>query len=196
MQAVIVAALPAPSPSLSPSPLPSPLPLQLERMYVRGQAPVVSLYSEAEVGGRDTGGGGERKSALAGRHRTLHAFTSAPPPSRQLLAPRLSRGNVIIELAGTDKAAEVVVIGGHIDSWDVAEGAIDDGGGVAASWGAVRLLKQLGLRPRRTIRAVAFVNEENGLRGGTQYALDHLAELNRTSLGEGKGKGVGGGGWG
>ena len=101
----------------------------------------------------------------------------------QLLTPRQSLGNVIIELKGTDKADEIVVIGGHADSWDIAEGAIDDGGGVLASWHAVRLLKQLGLRPRRTIRAIAFVNEENGDMGGIQYANDHINELNKTSIG-------------
>jgi carboxypeptidase Q len=59
---------------------------------------------------------------------------------------------------------------------------MDDGGGVFVSWEAVRIIKQLGLKPRRTIRAIAYVNEENGDRGGTQYAIDHRNELNRTSV--------------
>ena len=70
-----------------------------------------------------------------------------------------------------------MVLGGHLDSWDVGQGAHDDGGGCVAAWEAVRLLKQLGLRPRRTIRVVLWTNEENGLRGGTAYRDAHRAEL-------------------
>lgn len=84
--------------------------------------------------------------------------------------------NVMAELVGTEFPDEVVVLGGHTDSWDVGQGAMDDAGGVVAAWEAVRLLKELGLRPRRTIRFVGWTNEENGLRGGTQYALDHAHE--------------------
>jgi Zn-dependent M28 family amino/carboxypeptidase len=61
------------------------------------------------------------------------------------------------------------VVGGHIDSWDVGQGAHDDGGGVVAAWQAVTLMKQLGLRPRRTVRVVAWTNEENGGRGNQAY---------------------------
>ena len=81
--------------------------------------------------------------------------------------------NVMAELRGSELPDEIVVLGGHTDSWDVGQGAMDDAGGVVASWEAVRLLQELGLRPRRTIRVVGWVNEENGLRGGTQYAADH-----------------------
>ena len=70
---------------------------------------------------------------------------------------------------GRERPNEYVVVGGHFDSWDVGTGAVDDGGGCIAAWEAVRLMKALGLRPRRTVRAVLFVNEENGLRGGTAY---------------------------
>jgi carboxypeptidase Q len=77
--------------------------------------------------------------------------------------------NVIGEIRGRERPDEVVVVGGHLDSWDVGQGAIDDGGGCVASMEALRLLHELGLRPRRTVRCVLWTNEENGLRGGTVY---------------------------
>ncbi len=90
--------------------------------------------------------------------------------------------NVIAELRGTERPDEVVVMGGHIDSWDVGQGAMDDGGGVVAAWEAIRLLKALGLRPRRTIRVVGWTNEENGLRGGRAYLEQHEGELDNHVL--------------
>ena len=83
--------------------------------------------------------------------------------------------NLVGELRGTDRPDEVVVLGGHIDSWDVGRGAMDDAGGVVAAWEALRVLKALGLRPRRTIRVVGWTNEENGLRGGSAYRDAHRA---------------------
>ena len=77
--------------------------------------------------------------------------------------------NVIAEIVGREFPDEVVVLGGHSDSWDVGQGAMDDGGGVIASWEALRLMKALGLRPRRTVRVVLWTNEENGLRGALAY---------------------------
>jgi len=74
------------------------------------------------------------------------------------------------------------VLGGHIDSWDVGEGAMDDGGGSVAAWEAVNLLRRLGLRPRRTVRVVLWVNEENGGRGGDGYLEAHEAEVGRHVL--------------
>lgn len=85
--------------------------------------------------------------------------------------------NVVAEIRGREKPDEIVVLGGHIDSWDVGQGAMDDGGGVVAAWEAVRLMKQLGLRPRRTVRVVAWTNEENGTAGGRGYAAAHAAEI-------------------
>jgi hypothetical protein len=84
--------------------------------------------------------------------------------------PDAPSANVMGELTGVERPQEVIVIGGHLDSWDKGTGAHDDGAGCVQSIEAVRLLKVLGLRPRRTIRAVMFMNEENGLRGGTEYA--------------------------
>jgi carboxypeptidase Q len=85
--------------------------------------------------------------------------------------------NVIGELRGRDLPNEIVVVGGHFDSWDVGAGASDDAGGCIVTWEAVRLMKKLGLRPRRTVRVVLFTNEENGLRGGNAYRDAHKDEL-------------------
>jgi carboxypeptidase Q len=98
------------------------------------------------------------------------------------LLPDASSRNVIAEVPGTERPDEVVVVGAHIDSWDVGQGAMDDGGGSVAAWEAVRLLHRLGLRPRRTVRAVLFTNEENGLRGGLAYRDRYAAELARHVL--------------
>ena len=91
--------------------------------------------------------------------------------------PDAESANVIAEIKGTEKPDEVVLVSGHFDSWDVGQGAHDDGGGCIAAWEVARLLKSLNLRPRRTIRVVLFTNEENGLRGGTAYRDAHKAEV-------------------
>jgi carboxypeptidase Q len=85
--------------------------------------------------------------------------------------------NVIGELRGRELPDEIVLVGGHMDSWDVGTGAMDDAGGVVAAWEALRILKQLGLRPRRTLRVVGFTNEENGGKGALAYRDAHKAEL-------------------
>lgn len=90
--------------------------------------------------------------------------------------------NVVAELVGREQPEEIVVLGGHIDSWDVGQGAVDDGGGSVAAWEAVRLLQRLGLRPRRTLRVVLWTNEENGLRGARAYRDTHAAELEQHML--------------
>lgn len=92
------------------------------------------------------------------------------------LPPADSR-NVVAELVGREKTDEVVVLGGHIDSWDVGQGAMDDAGGSVAAWEAVRLMRDLGLRPRRTVRVVLWTNEESGVDGGKAYRDRHAAEL-------------------
>ncbi|HYN86828.1 MAG TPA: M28 family metallopeptidase [Pyrinomonadaceae bacterium] len=91
--------------------------------------------------------------------------------------PDVESANVVAELRGRERPEEVVLISAHYDSWDVGQGAHDDGGGSIVVWEAVRLLKQLKLRPRRTIRVVLYTNEENGLRGGNAYRDAHRAEL-------------------
>ncbi|MGE5748313.1 MAG: M28 family metallopeptidase, partial [Gemmatimonas sp.] len=87
--------------------------------------------------------------------------------------------NIVAEIRGSEKPDEVVVIGGHIDSWDVGQGAMDDGGGVVAAWQALKLIKTLGLHPKRTIRVVGWTNEENGSRGADGYRDAHRAELDK-----------------
>jgi carboxypeptidase Q len=91
--------------------------------------------------------------------------------------PDVPSRNVVAEIRGRELPNEVVVIGGHIDSWDVSPGAMDDAGGCVAAWEAVRLMKALGLRPRRTVRVVLWTNEENGVRGGNAYRDAHRAEV-------------------
>ena len=96
--------------------------------------------------------------------------------------PDVPSRNVMGEVVGSERPEEVVVLGGHIDSWDVGQGAMDDGGGCVAAWEAVRLIQQLGLKPRRTIRVVMWTNEENGLRGGNGYRDAHVGELDKHVL--------------
>ena len=78
--------------------------------------------------------------------------------------------NVIGEIKGSENPDNIILVGGHLDSWDVSEGAHDDGAGCVHSIGALRLFQKQGIKPKNTLRAVMFMNEENGLRGGTQYA--------------------------
>ena len=93
------------------------------------------------------------------------------------LRPDTLSYNVVGELNGTENPNKFITVGGHLDSWDLAEGAHDDGTGVMGSVEAVRILKALGYRPKNTIRAVFFMNEENGDKGGIKYA--ELAEQNK-----------------
>jgi carboxypeptidase Q len=96
--------------------------------------------------------------------------------------PDAESANVVAELKGSEKPEEIVLVSGHFDSWDVGQGANDDGGGCIIAWEAVRLLKELGLKPRRTIRVVLWTNEENGVRGGVAYRDAHLPELSKHVL--------------
>ncbi len=105
-------------------------------------------------------------------HLEMGAETLPDAPSR----------NAIAEVVGRELPDEVVVLGGHIDSWDVGDGAMDDAGGSVVAWEAVRLIKLLGLRPRRTVRVVLWTNEENGLRGARAYAEEHADEIAQTVL--------------
>src|SRR5262249_47614602 len=95
----------------------------------------------------------------------------APP------VPLARSRSIVVGVRGTDSPDQVVIVSGHIDSWDVGQGAMDDGGGAVAAWEAVRLIKELGLRPRKTIRVVLWTNEESGLMGGRTYATAHGGEL-------------------
>ncbi len=101
-------------------------------------------------------------------HLTMRARMLPDAPSR----------NSIGEIVGSEHPEQIVIVSGHLDSWDVGQGAMDDGGGVVAAWEALRVLQRLGLRPRRTIRVIGWTNEENGTRGGTGYRDAHASELN------------------
>ena len=98
------------------------------------------------------------------------------------MLPDAESANVMGELRGREKPGEIVVMGGHIDSWDVGQGAMDDAGGVVVAWEAIRLLKKLGLTPRRTIRVVGWTNEENGGRGGAAYRDMHQKETHQLAI--------------
>ncbi len=102
----------------------------------------------------------------------MSAMTLPDAPSR----------NVVAEITGSEKPDEIIIVSGHIDSWDVGQGAMDDGGGAVAAWEAARLMHKLGLRPRRTVRVVLWVNEENGLAGAHTYERQHKGELPRHVL--------------
>jgi len=99
----------------------------------------------------------------------------------RMVADRWSH-NVLGEIKGSIYPDEVVVVGGHIDSWDVGQGAQDDGGGCIASWEAVRLIQELGLKPKRTIRCVLWTNEENGGQGNKGYRDMHMDEMDKHVL--------------
>lgn len=78
--------------------------------------------------------------------------------------------NVIGEITGSEFPNEIILVGGHLDSWDLGDGSHDDGAGVVQSMEVLRLFKELGIKTKRTLRVVLFMNEENGLRGGNKYA--------------------------
>jgi carboxypeptidase Q len=87
--------------------------------------------------------------------------------------PDVESANVIGDIKGSEHPEQVVIVSGHLDSWDLGTGAIDDGAGVAVSMEAANLIHKLNLKPKRTIRVIAWMNEENGTRGSKQYAKDH-----------------------
>ncbi len=90
--------------------------------------------------------------------------------------PDAESRNIMFEIKGSEKPEEVVVMGGHIDSWDVGQGAMDDAGGCFAAWHGLNTIRKLGLKPKRTIRVVMWTNEENGTKGAEAYALAHAGE--------------------
>lgn len=113
--------------------------------------------------------------ALAAEDSMLLARLAAQGPLslRLVLTPRLVAEvlshNVIADVTGREKPEEVVIVSGHLDSWDLGTGAVDDGIGVTAAMGVAHVLRSLGLQPRRTIRVIAWMGEETGLRGSIAY---------------------------
>lgn len=85
--------------------------------------------------------------------------------------------NVIADLKGSEHPEQIIIVSGHLDSWDLGTGAIDDAAGVVVAMQTVQMIKALKLKPKRTIRFIAWMNEENGLRGGRAYALDEKDNL-------------------
>lgn len=96
--------------------------------------------------------------------------------------PDVEQGNVIGEWRGSELPHEIITLGGHLDSWDIGEGAHDDGAGIVHTLEVLRILKALGYTPRRTIRFVLFINEENGNRGGKTYAAHAQEDHTNTEL--------------
>lgn len=91
--------------------------------------------------------------------------------------PNTDGYNVIADWKGTEHPEQVVVVSGHLDSWDLGTGAIDDGAGVVVSMQAIQLMKELGIHPRRTVRMVAWMSEEEGSEGAAAYVAEHAAEI-------------------
>ncbi len=104
-----------------------------------------------------------------------------PVKMKLVLTPQtlqdVESANVIGDVKGTEHPEQIVIVSGHLDSWDLGTGAIDDAAGVAVSMEAVNLIQKLHLKPKRTIRVIAWMNEENGLAGSKQYAKDHKKEM-------------------
>lgn len=146
-------------------------------VLVRSLTPMVDDYPHTGSTNYDSNGvkipaaaistlGAEKLSAALKANPSTEVFLKM---NCQMLADAESY-NVVAEIRGSEKPEEIIVVGGHLDSWDLAQGAHDDGAGVVQSVEVLRIFKQLGIRPKRTIRAVCFMNEENGLRGGLKYA--------------------------
>lgn len=116
-----------------------------------------------------------RIARLAARGRTVRLRLKM----EARFEPDVESFNVVGEIRGRETPDEIVLVGGHFDSWDPGTGASDDGVGCVVTWEAARLMKKLGIRPRRTVRVVLFTNEENGLRGGNGYRSQHAQEAGR-----------------
>ena len=93
--------------------------------------------------------------------------------------PDVDSFNVLADIPGSDRAQEIVIVSGHLDSWDLGQGAIDDGAGLVTAMGVAAVFKQLGLQPKRTVRIIGWMNEENGGRGGKAYFAANKGQLNQ-----------------
>ena len=134
--------------------------------YAPGQRPIPAASISAEDANRIV-----RLTARGRRVRMLVVTEGRYEPD-------IESANVVGEIRGREKPEEIVLLGGHLDSWDVGTGASDDGVGCIVTWEAARLMLKLGIRPRRTIRVVLWTNEENGLRGANAYAERYAAQAN------------------
>ncbi|MEW6209650.1 MAG: M20/M25/M40 family metallo-hydrolase [Acidobacteriota bacterium] len=122
-------------------------------------------------------------AAVASEDADLIAYLANQGRVRMLMKltpqtlPDTESHNVIADIRGSERPEEIVIVSGHLDSWDLGTGALDDAVGVAVAMQTVQLIKKLGLRPKRTIRIVAWMNEENGLRGGQTYAQNNASQI-------------------
>jgi len=122
-------------------------------------------------------------AAVAAEDADLIAYLAAQGETRMHLTltpqtlPDVESANVIADIVGSEHPEQIVIVSGHLDSWDLGTGAIDDGAGVAVAMETAHLVRQLHLKPKRTIRVIAWMNEENGSRGSKQYAKDHESEF-------------------
>jgi hypothetical protein len=129
-------------------------------------------------------------AAVTAEDAELMAYLAGQGPLKMHLTltpqtlPDAESYNVIADLKGSENPEQVIIVSGHLDSWDLGTGAIDDGAGVAVAMAAAQLVKQLGLKPKRSIRVIAWMNEENGLMGGRTYgenqkanAANHIAAI-------------------
>src|SRR5438309_1183544 len=91
--------------------------------------------------------------------------------------PDVESANVIADIKGSEHPEQIIIVSGHLDSWDLGTGAIDDGAGVAVAMETAHLIQQLHFKPKRTVRMIAWMNEENGSRGSKQYEKDHAGEF-------------------
>jgi Zn-dependent M28 family amino/carboxypeptidase len=91
--------------------------------------------------------------------------------------PDIESANVIGDIKGSEHPEQIIIVSGHLDSWDLGTGAIDDGAGVAVSMEVANVIQKLRLKPKRTIRVIAWMNEENGSAGSKQYAKDHDKDM-------------------
>ena len=173
---------------------------------IRSQGPSVAIRKGAVAFLMRSAGTGHHRVAHTGITRFDEGLAPVPSaslatPDADQLARLLVRGpvrvklaldcgwdgeytshNVIGEITGRSLPGEVVVIGGHLDSWDLGTGAIDDGAGIGITMAAGHLIGQLPRAPKRTIRVIAFANEEQGLHGGVAYADRHLADIARHQI--------------
>jgi carboxypeptidase Q len=135
--------------------------------YERDQPAIPAAAVTAEDAGRIT------RLVQNGQRVRIRLVTSGR------MHPDVEGANVIGEIRGRERPDEIVLVGGHLDSWDVGTGASDDGVGCVITWEAARLMKELGIRPRRTVRVVLWVNEENGLHGATAYAERYRSQASK-----------------
>src|SRR5438309_3355577 len=122
-------------------------------------------------------------AAVTAEDADLIAYLAAQGPTRLHLVltpqtlPDVESANVIADIKGSEHPEQIVIVSGHLDSWDLGTGAIDDGAGVAVAMETAHLVRQLHLKPKRTIRMIAWMNEENGSAGSKTYAKDHASDF-------------------